>query len=45
MSYFISWSTSRVGKVLEIAEPEKIDLFKSAKNSGKPDLPMGVFYL
>ena len=39
---------NRVGKALGIAEPEKIDLFKStkkARKSGKPDLPMGVFYL
>ena len=39
---------NRVGKALGIAEPEKIDLFKStrkSRNSGKPALPMGVYYL
>lgn len=39
---------NRVGKALGIAEPEKIDLFKSTKKSiksGKPALPMGVYYL
>jgi hypothetical protein len=36
-----------VGEALGLAEPEKIDLFKStkeAKKNGKPDLPMGVYY-
>ncbi len=39
---------NRVGKALGIAEPEKIDLFKStrkSRKSGKPALPMGVYYL
>ncbi|KAB8047919.1 hypothetical protein GCN78_21230 [Janthinobacterium rivuli] len=39
---------NRVGKALGIAEPEKIDLFKNTRNlrtSGKPNLPMGVYYL
>ncbi|MDQ4624276.1 putative type VI secretion system effector [Janthinobacterium lividum] len=39
---------NRVGKALVIAEPEKIDLFKStrkSRKSGKPALPMGVYYL
>ncbi|MGK5011015.1 putative type VI secretion system effector [Janthinobacterium sp. MDB2-8] len=39
---------NRVGKALGIAEPEKIDLFKSTRKSrklGKPALPMGVYYL
>lgn len=39
---------NRVGRALGIAEPEKIDLFNSTKKSrksGKPDLPMGVYYL
>jgi hypothetical protein len=38
----------KVGKALAIPSPEKIDLAKSTKNSrrqGKPELPMGVFYL
>ncbi|MDO8032809.1 hypothetical protein O3297_05255 [Janthinobacterium sp. SUN128] len=52
----LSWSDfmdfskemNRVGKALGIAEPEKIDLFKStrkSRKSGKPALPMGVYYL
>ncbi|SDI07078.1 putative type VI secretion system effector [Janthinobacterium sp. YR213] len=52
----LSWSDfmdfskemDRVGKALGIAEPEKIDLFKStrkSRKSGKPALPMGVYYL
>jgi len=39
---------NRVGKALVITEPEKIDLFKStrkSRKSGKPALPMGVYYL
>ena len=39
---------NRVGKALGITEPEKIDLFKStrkSRKSGKPALPMGVYYL
>ena len=39
---------NRVGAALAIAEPEKIDLFKSTKKvrkSGKPALPMGMYYL
>lgn len=39
---------NRVGKTLGIAEPEKIDLFKSTKRmrkAGRADLPMGVYYL
>ncbi|WP_143450280.1 putative type VI secretion system effector [Janthinobacterium sp. BJB446] len=39
---------NRVGKALGIADPEKIDLFKSTRKfrkSGKPALPMGVYYL
>ncbi|MCC7697865.1 hypothetical protein [Janthinobacterium sp. EB271-G4-7A] len=52
----LSWSDfmdfskemDRVGKALGIAELEKIDLFKStrkSRKSGKPALPMGVYYL
>ena len=39
---------NRVGKALVITDPEKIDLFKStrkSRKSGKPALPMGVYYL
>ena len=39
---------NRVGEALVITEPEKIDLFKStrkSRKSGKPALPMGVYYL
>ena len=38
----------KVGTALAIPAPEEIDLVKSTKKSrrqGKPDLPMGVFYL
>ncbi|MCC7596541.1 hypothetical protein IGS61_03515 [Janthinobacterium sp. FW305-129] len=52
----LSWSDfmdfskemNRVGKALGIVYPEKIDLFKStrkSRKSGKPALPMGVYYL
>jgi hypothetical protein len=36
-----------VGVALGLPEPEKIDLFKStkaARQAGKPDVPMGVYY-
>lgn len=39
---------NRVGSALGIAEPEKIDLFdrtKKSRKSGRPALPMGVYYL
>ena len=38
----------KVGKALAIPSPEKIDLAKSTKTArrqGKPELPMGVYYL
>lgn len=44
----LSKEMSRVGKALGVADPEKIDLFKSTKKmgkAGKPDFPMGVYYL
>ncbi|MGK5011010.1 hypothetical protein [Janthinobacterium sp. MDB2-8] len=49
-SDFMSFSKemNRVGAALGIVYPEKIDLFKSTKKfkkSGKPELPMGVYYL
>jgi len=39
---------NKVGKALALTAPEEIDLVKSTKRArrqGKPDLPMGVFYL
>ena len=46
---FMSFSAemNAVGVALDLPEPEKIDLFKStklARQNGKPDLPMGVYY-
>lgn len=51
----MSWGTfmgfasemNAVGEALGLPDPERIDLFKStkqAKQAGKPDLPMGVYY-
>lgn len=36
-----------VGEAMGLPEPDKLDLFRSTKNarqSGKPDLPIGVYY-
>jgi hypothetical protein len=36
-----------VGSTLDLSEPENIDLCKStklARQNGKPDLPLGVYY-
>lgn len=46
---FMSFASemNAVGTALGLSEPEKIDLFEStklARQSGKPDLPMGVYY-
>ena len=46
---FMSFSgeMNAVGAALNLPAPENIDLFKStklARKSGKPDLPMGVYY-
>lgn len=46
---FMRFSTemNAVGRALEFAEPEEIDLFKSTKHArqnGRPELPIGVYY-